>query len=73
MGVHRVVETLGLSAAILLVLSAVAVIYRFVAFCLADLAEAPAVAVLSREAWRLLIIFVVPLGGLFYLRFGRLR
>ncbi|WP_433290795.1 hypothetical protein ACQP2F_23820 [Actinoplanes sp. CA-030573] len=71
MDAHRIGVTLALAAAMLLVLAAVALIYRFVAFCLADLAGAPVVAVLPRETWRLLIVFVIPLGGFLYLRFGR--
>ena len=73
MDLHRVAVTLGLAAAILLVLFAVVVIYRFLAFCLADLASAPAVAVLPRDTWRLLIVFVIPVGGMLYLLFGRRR
>jgi uncharacterized iron-regulated membrane protein len=71
MSLHHVGMTLGLSAVILFVLLAVAVVVRFIGFCLADLDARPAVAVLSRDAWRMLIIFCIPLGGLFYLRFGR--
>ena len=70
---HRALVTLALSAAILLVLVALVVIYRFIAFCLADLAGAPAMAVLPRDTWRLLIVFLIPLGGILYLRFGRVR
>ena len=71
MDLHRVGATLALAAAILVVLAAVVVIYRFLSFCLADLERAPVVAVLPRETWRLVILFVIPLGGLLYLRFGR--
>lgn len=70
---HRALVTLALSAAILLVLVALVVIYRFITFCLADLAGAPATAVLPRDTWRLLIVFLIPLGGILYLRFGRVR
>lgn len=71
MDLQRVFVPLGWVAVTLFVLFAVVVIYRFLSFCLADLASAPVVAVLPRETWRLLILFVVPLGGLLYLRFGR--
>ena len=73
MDLDRVAVTLGLAAVMLLVLAALVVVYRFVAFCLADLAGAPVVVGLSREAWRLLIVFMIPIGGMLYLRFGRLR
>jgi hypothetical protein len=68
---HRVVVTLALAAAMLVVLAAAVVIYRFLRFCLAELDAAPVVAVLPRETWRLVILFVIPLGGFLYLRFGR--
>jgi hypothetical protein len=51
----------------------VAVLYRFIAFCLADLARTGAVRYLSREAWRLLILIWIPFGGVLYLRYGRIR
>jgi hypothetical protein len=73
MDLHRVGATLVLAGAILVVLAAVVVIYRFLRFCLTDLEGAPVVAVLPRETWRLVILFVIPLGGLLYLRFGRPR
>ena len=73
MDLQRVGATLGLAAAILVVLAAVVVIYRFLRFCLTDLERAPVVAVLPRETWRLVILFVIPLGGMLYLRFGRPR
>ncbi|WP_433359370.1 hypothetical protein ACQPZX_24800 [Actinoplanes sp. CA-142083] len=70
---HRVGATLGLATAMLLVIAAVVVVYRFLRLCLVDLERAPVVAVLPREAWRLLILFLIPLGGLLYWRFGRPR
>lgn len=51
----------------------VTVLYRFITFCLADLDHAPAVQGLPRETWRLLILVVIPVGGLLYLRYGRIR
>jgi hypothetical protein len=71
MDLHRVVLTLALSAAILLVLLAIVLVYRFVTFCLADLNGAPVVTGLPRDTWRLLIVFLIPIGGMLYLRFGR--
>lgn len=71
MDLHRVGVTLALAGAILLVLFAIVLVYRFVSFCLADLAETPVVTVLPRDTWRLLIIFCIPIGGILYLRFGR--
>jgi hypothetical protein len=49
------------------------VVYRFLSFCLADLDEATAVQYLSRDAWRLLILLWIPVGGMLYLRYGRVR
>jgi hypothetical protein len=51
----------------------VAGLYRFIAFCLADLDQAAAVQGLPRETWRLLIVILIPFGGLLYLRYGRVR
>jgi len=47
------------------------VLYRFIAFCLADLDRATVVRYLPRQTWRLLIIFWIPFGGVLYLRYGR--
>jgi predicted tellurium resistance membrane protein TerC len=63
-------------AAILVVALAFAlavVVARFVAFCLADLAQASEVRYLPRETWRLLILIWIPLGGILYLRYGKIR
>jgi hypothetical protein len=43
----------------------------FDALCLLDIAQAPAVRTLPREAWALLCIITTPLGGLLYLMYGR--
>ncbi|GIH14754.1 hypothetical protein [Rugosimonospora africana] len=51
----------------------VAGLYRFLAFCLADLDRARVVRYLPRQTWRLLIVFWIPFGGLLYLRYGRFR
>jgi hypothetical protein len=65
--------TVGLVLLILFVWFAVRTVYRFVTYCLADLAQQRVVAHLSRDAWRLLIIFWIPIGGMLYLRYGRTR
>jgi uncharacterized membrane protein YoaT (DUF817 family) len=70
---HRVWITLGLVLVILFVWFAARTIYRFISYCLADLARQSAVALLPRETWRLLIIVCIPIGGMLYLRFGRTR
>lgn len=51
----------------------VAGLYRFLAFCLADLDRAQVVRYLPRQTWRVLIMFWIPFGGLLYLRYGRFR
>lgn len=51
----------------------VTVLYRFLAFCLADLDRARGVRYLTPQTWRLLILFWIPFGGLLYLRYGRFR
>lgn len=70
-------ERLALTAEVLgslaLAAAAVAVLYRFITFCLADLDHAAAVQGLPRETWRLLILIFIPVGGLLYLRYGRIR
>jgi hypothetical protein len=45
--------------------------YRFVRFCLDDLDHAVVVRGLPRETWRVLIMIVIPIGGLLYLAAGR--
>jgi hypothetical protein len=47
------------------------ILYRFIAFCLDDLAHATVVRYLPRETWRLLIMIWIPFGGLLSLRYGR--
>jgi hypothetical protein len=49
------------------------VVYRFIAFCLADLASAPQVRLLPRQTWRLLVMIWIPFGGMLYLTYGRVR
>jgi hypothetical protein len=63
----EVLLVLGLAAAL------VAPVYRFVMFCLADLAASREVRYLPRETWRLLIMVVIPIGGLLYLACGKPR
>jgi hypothetical protein len=48
-------------------------LYRFISFCLADLAQAPAVQYLPRQTWRLLILIWIPVGGILYLLYGKVR
>ncbi|MEN3358540.1 MAG: hypothetical protein V7637_2522 [Mycobacteriales bacterium] len=69
----RVVLAADVVLGLALAAAVVAVLYRFIAFCLADLDRAAAVQGLPRETWRLLIMIMIPLGGLLYLRYGRVR
>lgn len=62
--------TLVLAAA---VLAAVAVIIRFELYCLRDLAEADEVQYLSKPAWALVCVLCIPIGGMLYLLYGRVR
>jgi hypothetical protein len=48
-------------------------LYWFIAFCLADLDQAIKVRHLPRETWRLLILIWIPIGGMLYLRYGKVR
>jgi hypothetical protein len=61
----------ALLVAVLLLL-AVAVI-RFELFCLRDIAQTPYTRVFPREAWIVITIVSIPLGGLLYLYAGRPR
>jgi len=58
---------------IVAVLVAVAGIVRFEMFCLDDILHAEYVRVLSRPAWIALCLLTIPLGGVFYLIYGRPR
>jgi hypothetical protein len=69
----RLVEIGAVGAAAGLLATAVLLVYRLIAYCLADLAEARVVRGLSRDGWRLLILFWIPFGAVLYLRYGRLR
>jgi hypothetical protein len=53
--------------------AATAVALRFVWICLADLARTPdeQLQLFPRTAWALLIVAVIPLGGILYLRYGK--
>ncbi len=56
---------------ILAVLVAVAGVLRFEMFCLDDIVHAPYVRTLPRQTWIVLCLLTIPLGGIFYLRYGR--
>jgi hypothetical protein len=45
----------------------------FAWYCLTDLSRAPQVLIFSRQVWAVLIVFTIPIGGLLYLRYGRVR
>ena len=62
------------NAVLLLVLAlCVLAVVRFELFCLSDLARTPdhRLRALTRQGWVVCILFVIPVGGLFYLRYGR--
>jgi hypothetical protein len=40
---------------------------------LRDIANAPAVRLLTRQQWAILCLVTSPIGGLLYLRYGRYR
>lgn len=46
---------------------------RFVSFCLADLAQATEVRYLTPQGWTVLIVLAIPLGGMLYLNYGKVR
>jgi hypothetical protein len=60
---------------VLFVIAALAVVVRFEAFCLNDLANAEdyELQYFSRRAWMFLCLFVVPFGGILYLLRGKAR
>ena len=62
---------MGELALALLVVLAVLVIVRFELFCLAELARTSEVRYLTRQAWTVVILFAIPIGGLLYLYRGR--
>jgi hypothetical protein len=42
-------------------------------FCLRDIAQARSVRYLTPQAWGLLVIISFPIGGILYLRYGKVR
>ena len=57
--------------ATILVLLAVVVWFDWI--CLADIAKARRVNYLTRQAWALLVVITFPIGGVLYLRYGKVR
>ncbi len=53
------------------VLVAIVGLARFEMFCLDEILHADHVEVLSRQAWIVLCLFVIPVGGILYLLYGR--
>lgn len=51
----------------------IAVAVAFVAYCLADIARAERVRHLPKWLWAIICVVSVPLGGVFYLVFGKER
>jgi hypothetical protein len=69
----RIVLAADVLLGVALAAAAVLVLRRFILYCLADLDRTPVVQGFTRETWRLLIVVLIPLGGLLYLRYGRVR
>jgi hypothetical protein len=61
------------AAQLIPVLVFVVVAVWFEARCMIDLARADRVRNLSREAWALLMVITIPLGGILYLMYGKER
>jgi hypothetical protein len=69
-------------AAVLLILIVLALLIpavrwaaRFVAFCLTDLAQTPDEELrhFTRRGWAMIILVMLPLGGMLYLTYGKAR
>jgi hypothetical protein len=69
----QIVLVVQVALVVALAVAVATLVYRFMSFCLADLAEARAVRYLPRETWRLLILIWIPIGGMLYLMYGRVR
>jgi len=53
------------------VLVAIAGVLRFEIFCLNDILHAEYVRGLTRQAWIVLCVLMIPIGGILYLLYGR--
>ena len=58
---------------LLVIVLGVLVVVRFEMHCLSDLARTPdyRLRILTRQGWLICILFCIPLGGVFYLQYGR--
>ena len=65
--------SLPIGAVALLPLLVIPVVVRFELFCLRDLEQTPDrdLQYLTREAWTVAILLLIPLGGIAYLTRGR--
>jgi hypothetical protein len=52
---------------------AIAGVLRFEMYCLDDILHADYVRTLTRQAWVVLCVLVIPFGGILYLFYGRPR
>lgn len=68
-------STVQIGAVVLLIGLVVLGVARFEMYCLTDLAETPdyQLSVLNRQGWIVLILVFIPVGGVFYLLYGRPR
>lgn len=67
--------TLQQAAAVVVVIAAVAAVARFEFFCLDDLAKTSdyELRYLPRPGWIAVIVLSIPLGGILYLYYGKVR
>jgi hypothetical protein len=59
--------------ALIAIVAVIMLAVQFVRFCLDDLHLATEVRMFTPQAWALLIIMTVPIGGMLYLTYGRGR
>src|SRR5215475_8495247 len=63
----------AMTAQIATILVLLAVVAWFDWICLADIAKARRVNFLTKQAWALLVVITFPIGGVLYLRYGKVR
>jgi hypothetical protein len=64
-------ERLQNELVVVAVLVAIAGLLRFEIFCLNDILHAEYVRGLTRAAWIVLCVLMIPIGGILYLLYGR--
>ncbi len=61
------------AAQLIPIIALLAVLTWFAGYCVVDLARASEVRTLTREMWLLIILITIPIGGMLYLRYGKVR